>query len=91
MQELRSSDPKNQVWFKTFADATGTERFQRLYISLGALRGGFFGSCRKILCLSGCHLTRPHPRILLIVVGKDTNYYIFPLVIAVIEVKNKET
>lgn len=60
-------------------------------MSLAALRNVFVAGCRHVICLDRCHLRGAHPSILLTTIGIDQNNSLIPLVLAVVEVENKDS
>ena len=66
-------------------------KFLRFYMCLQAVKHGFVSSCRPIIGLDGCHLNGIYNRQLLVVVVRDPNDQYFPLAIAVVESKTKES
>ncbi|XP_077247615.1 uncharacterized protein LOC143887412 [Tasmannia lanceolata] len=65
--------------------------FQRLYISLHAMRSGFLAGCRPFIGLDGCHLKGPWGGQILSAVGKDANDHMFPIAYAIVEAELKES
>jgi hypothetical protein len=66
-------------------------KFQRLYLSLAAMKRGFLASCRPIIGLDGCFLKDPHKGQLLVAISRDENNQMYPLAFAVVEAEMKES
>jgi hypothetical protein len=65
--------------------------FQRLYMSLAAMKQGFLEGCRPIIGLDGCFLKGPYKGTLLAAVGRDANNNMYPIAIASVEAEIKES
>jgi hypothetical protein len=65
--------------------------FQRLYMSLAAMKQGFLEGCRPVIDLDGCFLKGPYKGTLLAAVGRDANNNMYPIAIAVVEAEIKES
>ena len=65
--------------------------FQRLYFSLATMKIGFQEGCRPFIGLNGCFLKGPYKGTLLVVVGRNGNNNMYPIAIAVVEVKKKDS
>ncbi|XP_077215851.1 uncharacterized protein LOC143850494 [Tasmannia lanceolata] len=65
--------------------------FQRLYVSLHAMRQGFLAGCGPFIDLDVCHLKGPWGGQILSAVGKDANEQMFPIAYAVVEVELKDS
>ena len=73
------------MWvYKAKPIAKDKAQFQRIYISLGALKKGFLEGCRPFIGLDGCFLKGPIG-ILLTAVGVDANGQIYPFAYAMVE------
>jgi hypothetical protein len=60
-------------------------RFQRLYVSLAAMKNGFNKGCRPIVGVDACFLKGHYKRQLMAVVGRDANNNMYPIAMAVVE------
>ncbi|KAL3529664.1 hypothetical protein ACH5RR_008986 [Cinchona calisaya] len=63
----------------------------RMYICFEASKRGSREGCKRVVGVDGCHLRRPHLRVLLAVVGIDPNDCIYPITYAVVEKENKNS
>jgi hypothetical protein len=66
-------------------------KFQRLYLSLAAVKRGFLAGCRPIIGLDGCFLKGLHKGQLLAAISRDANNQMYPLAFAVVEAEIKES
>ncbi|KAK4397521.1 hypothetical protein Sango_1588700 [Sesamum angolense] len=64
--------------------------FDKMYVCLSALKNGFLGGCRPIICLDGCFLKTCYGGQLLVVVGRDGNDNMFPIAMVVVQVENRK-
>ncbi|XP_021757537.1 uncharacterized protein LOC110722551 [Chenopodium quinoa] len=62
-----------------------------MYMCLAPLAKGFLSGYNPLIGLDGTHLKALYPGQILVAVGKDGNNNIYPIVWAVVEIKNKET
>ena len=65
--------------------------FERMYLSLAAMRDGFKIGCRPIIGLDGCHLKGPFKGQLLSAVSRDANDNMYPITIAIVEAETKDS
>jgi len=65
--------------------------FQRLYLSLAAMKQGFLEGCRPVIGLDGCFLKGPYTGTLLAAVSRDANNNMYQIAIAVVEDEIKES
>lgn len=65
--------------------------FHRLYICFEVCKKGFVEGYRPLISIDGCQLKRVFKEQLLVVIQKDANENIFPIVYTVIEVGSKKT
>ncbi|KAG8368915.1 hypothetical protein BUALT_Bualt15G0096100 [Buddleja alternifolia] len=65
--------------------------FDKMYVSLHAIKQGFFSGCRPIIDLDGCFLKTLFGGQLLVAVGRDGNDNMVPIAIAVVQVENYES
>ena len=66
-------------------------KFKRIYIRYNAQKIGFLGSCRPFVGLDGCHLKGRFGGQLLFATAKNGNDNIFPVAMAVVVQKNKDS
>jgi hypothetical protein len=66
-------------------------KFQRLYLSLAAMKNGFLEGCRPVIGLDGCFLKGPYKGMLLAAIGRDANNNMYPIAIAVVESETKDS
>ena len=66
-------------------------KFKRIYIRYNTQKVGFLGGCRLFVRLDECHLKGRFGGKLLSTTTKDGNYNIFPVAMAVVEQKNKDS
>ena len=66
-------------------------KFKRIYIRYNTQKVGFLGGCRLFVRLDECHLKGRFGGKLLSTTAKDGNYNIFPVAMAVVEQKNKDS
>ena len=62
-----------------------------MYFSLDACKRGYLAECRPIICIDGYHIKTKYGGTLLTAVGIFPNDCIFPIALAVVEVKCKST
>ncbi|XP_011093261.1 uncharacterized protein LOC105173270 [Sesamum indicum] len=72
-------------------DENGQNRFEKFYVCFSALKQGFLGGCRPVICVDGCHLKGPHKGILLTTVGVDPNNNLYPIAYLVIQRESTNT
>ena len=82
--EVRRSNPGSSFYVSLDENA----RFNKLYMCLDACKRGFLEGCRPVIFLDGCHIKTRYRGQLLAAVGVDPNNCIFPIAIAVVEVKD---
>ncbi|XP_059461899.1 uncharacterized protein LOC132190869 [Corylus avellana] len=66
-------------------------RFQRLYVSLAAMKKGFIEGCRPIIGVDGCFLKGAFKGQLLAAVSRDGNNNMYPIAFAVVEAETKDS
>jgi hypothetical protein len=89
---LRNTNKGNCVIMKVERPTPGSQpMFQRLYLSLAAMKQGFLECCRPVIGLDGCFLKGPYKGTLLVAVGRDANNNIYPIAIVVVEAEIKES
>ena len=66
-------------------------KFKRIYIRYNAQKIGFLGGCRPFVGLDGCHLKGRFGGQLLFATAKNGNDNIFPVAMAVVVQKNKDS
>ncbi|XP_059461917.1 uncharacterized protein LOC132190910 [Corylus avellana] len=66
-------------------------KFERLYVSLTAIKKGFLEGCRPVIGVDGCFLKGPFKGQLLSAVGRDGNYNMYPIAFAVVEAETKDS
>jgi hypothetical protein len=66
-------------------------RFQRLYVSLAAMKNAFKERCRFVVGVDACFLKGMYKGQLMIAVGRDANNNMYPIAMAVVEVKSKDS
>jgi len=66
-------------------------RFQRMYVSLAAMKKGFNDGCRPVIGLDACFLKGVYKGQLMAVVGRDANNNMYPISIAVVEAETKDS
>jgi hypothetical protein len=85
--EIRRSNPGSS--FYVSLDDAG--RFKIAYMSLEACKRGYLLGCMPIIFLDGCFIKTRYRGQLLADVGINPNNCIFPIVIAAVEVEDKES
>ena len=85
-QEIRSSNHGSNMLMELKEG-----RFYQCYMSLDACKRGFLPGCGPDICVDGCHLKTKYGGQLLTAVGIDPNNCIFPIAMAVVEVKGTLT
>ncbi|GKE35804.1 mutator type transposase [Tanacetum coccineum] len=91
--ELKERNPYTTVKINVERDyepESMIRQFRRIYVCLGALKSGFKAGQRDLLGLDECFMSRPFPMQILIAVGVDPNYGIYPLAYAIVESENKQ-
>ncbi|CAL2264562.1 unnamed protein product [Prunus armeniaca] len=88
--ELRRTNMGSTVIIKCELEGE-RPRFQRIYISLAAVKQGFLQGCRPVIGFDACHIKGHHPGQFLSVVGVNSNNGMYPIAYAVAEVENYET
>jgi hypothetical protein len=66
-------------------------RFQRLYVSLAAMKNGFKEGYRLIVGVDACFLNGLYKGQLMVVVGRDANNNMYPIAMAVMEAETKDS
>jgi hypothetical protein len=66
-------------------------RFQRLYVSFVAMKIGFLQGCRPMIGVDTCFLKGRYKGMLMVAVGRDANNSMYPLSIADVEAKTKDS
>jgi hypothetical protein len=66
-------------------------RFQRMYMSLAAMKDGFRDGCRPIIGLDACFLKGVYKGQLMAAIGRDANDNMYPIAIAVVEAETKDS
>ncbi|XP_059434845.1 uncharacterized protein LOC132167826 [Corylus avellana] len=66
-------------------------RFQRIYISLAAMKNGFLEGCRPVVGLDACFLKGTYKGQLMSAVGRDANNNMYPIAMAVVEAETKDS
>ncbi|KAL2235316.1 UNVERIFIED_CONTAM: hypothetical protein Sindi_1263800, partial [Sesamum indicum] len=89
-EELRKTNSGSTVILGT-NDENGQNRFEKFYVCFSALKQGFLGGCRPVICVDGCHLKGPHKGILLTAVGVDPNNNLYPIAYAVVQRESTDT
>jgi hypothetical protein len=91
-ETLRRTNPGSCVMMKVERPNLNLHaKFQRLYLSLAAMKKGFLESCRPVIGLDGCFLKGPYNGILLATIGRDANNNMYPIAIAVVESETKDS
>ena len=91
MQALKESNPGTVVHWWTLSSATpGVNIFQRVF---WAFRPSIkvFRHCRPLITIDGTHLFGKYKGTLLIAMGTDANFQLFPLAFAIVESENIES
>jgi hypothetical protein len=66
-------------------------RFQRMYMSLAAMKNGFRDGCRPIIGLDACFLKVVYKGRLMAAIGRDVNDNMYPIAIVVVETETKDS
>jgi len=66
-------------------------RFQRMYVSLTVMKKGFNDGCRPVIGLDACFLKGVYKGQLMTAIRKDANNNMYPISIAAIEAKIKDS
>jgi hypothetical protein len=66
-------------------------RFQRLYVSLAAMKNGFREGCRPVVGVDACFLKGHYKGQLMATVGRDANNNMYPIAMAVVEAETKDS
>jgi hypothetical protein len=66
-------------------------RFQRLYVSLAAMKNGFKEGCRLVVGVDACFLKGHYKGQLMAAVGRDANNNMFLIAMTVVEAKTKDS
>ena len=66
-------------------------RFQRLYVSLAAMKNGFIAGCRPVIGVDACFLKGMYKGQLMAAVGRDANNNMYPIAMAVVEAETKDS
>ena len=69
----------------------GVPYFERLYICWAGCKKGFLAGCRQIIGLDACHLKTKLGGQLIVAIARDPNEEYFPLAVAVVEAKTKDS
>jgi hypothetical protein len=64
--------------------------FQRLYVSLAAMKNGFKEGCRHVVGVDACFLKGLYKMQLMVVVRRDANN-MYPIAMVVVEAKTKDS
>jgi len=90
-ETLRQTNKGNCVMMKVESPTPDSEpMFQKLYMSLAAMKQGFMEGCRLVIGLDWFFLKGPYKGTLLAAIGRDANNNMYPIAIAVVEVEIKE-
>jgi hypothetical protein len=65
-------------------------RFQRLFISLAAMKNGFKQGCRPVIGVDACFLKGTYRGQLMAAVGRDANNNMYPIAMAVVEAETRK-
>jgi hypothetical protein len=91
-ETLRQTNKGSCVMMKVERPTPHSEpMFQRLYMSLTAMKQGFLEGRRPVIGLDGCFLKGPYKGTLLAAVGRNANNNMYPIAIAVVEAEIKES
>jgi len=66
-------------------------RFQRMYISLAAMKNGFKDGCRPVIGLDAFFLKGVYKGQLMAAIGRDANNNMYPISMAVVEAETKDS
>ncbi|XP_010507221.1 PREDICTED: uncharacterized protein LOC104783817 [Camelina sativa] len=86
--QLCTMNDGTTVEINTTTRDDGSEAFSHMYICFEALRSAWKQNCRPIIGLDGTFLKHSMKGIMLIVVGRDPNNQIFPIVWVVVDCEN---
>ncbi|GKC00585.1 heat stress transcription factor B-4-like protein, partial [Tanacetum coccineum] len=92
--ELQSTNPNTSVKIaveKNTDPFLPTRVFSRIYVCLRALKLGFRACRRDLLGLDCAFMKGPFPGQVLVAVGLDSNYEIYPLAYALVEAESKSS
>jgi len=64
--------------------------FKRFFLCMKATKEGFKHGCRQFIGIDGFHLNGSFGGVLLSIVSLDVNNGLFPLVVTIVEVKNRD-
>lgn len=91
MQALKESNPGTVVeWRLLECTVPGTHVFQRVFWAFKPCIDGF-RHCRPLITIDGTHLYGKYKGTLLIAMGTDANFQLFPLAFAVVEGENNDS
>ncbi|XP_021741484.1 uncharacterized protein LOC110707748 [Chenopodium quinoa] len=91
MQALKESNPGTVVeWRLLESTVPGTHIFQRVFWAFKPCIDGF-RHCRPLITIDGTHLYGKYKGTLLIAMGTDANFQLFPLAFAVVEGENNDS
>jgi hypothetical protein len=91
-ETLRRTNPGSCVMMKVERPNPNLPaKFQRLYLSVVAMKKGFLEGCRPVIGLDGCFLKGPYKGTLLAAIGRDANNNMYPIAIAVVESETKDS
>ncbi|KAL0350430.1 UNVERIFIED_CONTAM: hypothetical protein Sradi_4192200 [Sesamum radiatum] len=85
-ETVRSCNPGSKLLLRK-VENSDPPVFDRMYFSLWALKKGFLEGCRPIIGLDGCFLKTVYGGQLLVAVGRDGNDNMFPIAMAVVQLK----
>lgn len=89
---LRRTNIGTRVFMKVERHNLGLPpKFQRIYVSLSAMKKGFLDGCRPVIGVDGCFLKGPFKGQLLAAVGRDGNNNMYPIAFAVVEAETKDS
>ncbi|KAL2226675.1 UNVERIFIED_CONTAM: hypothetical protein Sindi_2026200 [Sesamum indicum] len=89
-EELRKTNPGSTV-ILGINDENGQNKFETFYVCFSALKQGFLGGCRTVICVDGYHLKGPHKGILLTAVRVDPNNNLYPIAYVVVQRESTDT
>ncbi|XP_021753616.1 uncharacterized protein LOC110718989 [Chenopodium quinoa] len=91
MQALKESNPGTVVeWRLLESTVPGTHIFQRVFWAFKPCVDGF-RHCRPLITIDGTHLYGKYRGTLIIAMGTDANFQLFPLAFAVVEGENNDS
>ena len=73
------------------ADKTSQPKFKRMYIRFNAQKVGILSRCRPFISLDGCHIKHRFCGQILFATANDANDNIFPIAMAIMEQKTRES